>query len=456
MLNFNSEELQSSISKFERMLETNHLYFFDAQEFEDIIVHYLGFGENQLAKKALKMALEQHPSSHELMLLQSEVFILDEKYSAALELLDYIENLTPHDEEISLQRANIASKKNNHKDSIAHLHKALELSEDPLEIWNLLGMEHLLAEEYEDASYFFRNCISDNPQDYSSMYNLLYAYEQLNKIEDAITVLNEVLEVDPYSEVAWHQLGLVLAKKGRQKEALSAFDFAIISDDAFTGAYIEKGKLLEQMGRFNEALNNYEVVLNTNDPSAFVYQCIGRCHDSLGNKELALKFYLKAIHLEPSNEKSWLALIEFYLNHKRFEKAAFHFKRALEINSDAFLIWKKGIEVYKGLGQIDQVLEIYKNLHAQDRLDLPLAIDFIDLFLGQKEWEKAYLLTQEIYKSYPKNKVLKMRLGGCSLQLGKLQEANFFIDWKVLTVEEVKVLSKLFPAVKQFKKRDSV
>lgn len=111
MLNFNSEELQSSISKFERMLETNHLYFFDAQEFEDIIVHYLGFGENQLAKKALKMALEQHPSSHELMLLQSEVFILDEKYGAALELLDYIENLTPHDEEISLQRANIASKK---------------------------------------------------------------------------------------------------------------------------------------------------------------------------------------------------------------------------------------------------------------------------------------------------------------------------------------------------------
>ena len=87
---------------------------------------------------------------------------------------------------------------------------------------------------------------------------------------------------------------------------------------------------------------------------------------------------------------------------------------------------------------------------------MPLAIDFIDLFLGQKEWEKAYLLTQEIYKSYPKNKALKIRLGGCSLQLGKLHEANFFIDWKALTVEEAKVLSKLFPAVKQFKKRDSV
>jgi predicted Zn-dependent protease len=139
MLNFNSEETQSSILKFERMLKTNHIYFFDAQEFEDIIVHYLGYGENQLAKKALKMGLEQHPTSHELMLLQSEVFILDEKYEAASKLLDYVEELNPLDEEISLQKASIASKSGDHLASINHLHKALELSEDPLEIWNLLG-----------------------------------------------------------------------------------------------------------------------------------------------------------------------------------------------------------------------------------------------------------------------------------------------------------------------------
>ena len=78
MLDFNSENIQSSITKFERMLKTNHVYFFDAQEFEDIIVHYLGFAENALAKKALKMGLTQHPSNLELMLLQSEIFILDE------------------------------------------------------------------------------------------------------------------------------------------------------------------------------------------------------------------------------------------------------------------------------------------------------------------------------------------------------------------------------------------
>ena len=46
MLNFNSGETKSSIEKFKRMLKTNLNFYFDAQEFEDIIVHYLGFGDN--------------------------------------------------------------------------------------------------------------------------------------------------------------------------------------------------------------------------------------------------------------------------------------------------------------------------------------------------------------------------------------------------------------------------
>ncbi len=449
MLNYNSEETQSSITKFERMLKTNLIYFFDAQEFEDIIVHYLGFGENQLAKKALKMGLEQHPTSHELLLLQSEVFIIDEKYDAALKLLDYVEKLNPLDEEISLQKASIASKNGDHEASIKFLNKALELSEDPLEIWNLLGMEHLLAEEFEEASYFFKNCIKDNPQDYSALYNLLYSYDHLNKINESITVLNEVLEIDPYSEVAWHQLGLVLLKKEQHKEALSAFDFAIISDDTFTGAYIEKGKLLETMGRINEAIDNYEIALNTNDPSAFVFLSIGRCHETLGNSEIAVSFYLKAIHLEPSNENSWISLIEFYISLKQHKKAKDYFKRALEVNSESVELWKKGTQIYKALGQLEKALNAYQKLYDLGVYELPILLNHIDLHLQLKQWDKAFEMTNEAYKTFPESKSLAFRLGGCCMELGKKSEARYFLNVEQLSEEERLELSKLFPSFDQ-------
>jgi len=449
MLNYNSEETQSSITKFERMLKTNLIYFFDSQEFEDIIVHYLGFGENQLAKKALKMGLEQHPTSHELLLLQSEVFIIDEKYDAALKLLDYVEKLNPLDEEISLQKASIASKNGDHEASIKFLNKALELSEDPLEIWNLLGMEHLLAEEFEEASYFFKNCIKDNPQDYSALYNLLYSYDHLNKINESITVLNEVLEIDPYSEVAWHQLGLVLLKKEQHKEALSAFDFAIISDDTFTGAYIEKGKLLETTGRINEAIDNYEIALNTNDPSAFVFLSIGRCHETLGNSEIAVSFYLKAIHLEPSNENSWISLIEFYISLKQHKKAKDYFKRALEVNSESVELWKKGTQIYKALGQLEKALNAYQKLYDLGVYELPILLNHIDLHLQLKQWDKAFEMTNEAYKTFPESKSLAFRLGGCCMELGKKSEARYFLNVEQLSEEERLELSKLFPSFDQ-------
>ena len=54
--------MRMSLSKFESMLKTNSIYFFDLVEFEEIIVHYLDTGKHSLAKKAVKLGLEQHPT----------------------------------------------------------------------------------------------------------------------------------------------------------------------------------------------------------------------------------------------------------------------------------------------------------------------------------------------------------------------------------------------------------
>ena len=56
MNNPSFEENNSSLVKFENMLKTNQILFFDAIEFEGIIHYYIDFAQFNLAKKALKMA----------------------------------------------------------------------------------------------------------------------------------------------------------------------------------------------------------------------------------------------------------------------------------------------------------------------------------------------------------------------------------------------------------------
>ena len=69
------------------MLKSDSIQFFDAQEFETIVQHYLDFGQNNMAKRALKLGLEQHPNNIELLLLKSELFIFESELSKA-EALD--------------------------------------------------------------------------------------------------------------------------------------------------------------------------------------------------------------------------------------------------------------------------------------------------------------------------------------------------------------------------------
>ncbi len=100
-----------SLTKFESMLKTNNVLFFDSNEFENIIHHYLENGKIALAKKAIKLGLEQHPTSLNLKLFRVEVFIFENKLDEAEAMLEDLNTLEPLNEEIYIQKATVLSKK---------------------------------------------------------------------------------------------------------------------------------------------------------------------------------------------------------------------------------------------------------------------------------------------------------------------------------------------------------
>ena len=104
------EDNNISLKKFESMLKTNNVLFFDSNEFENIIQHYLEIGKIALAKKAIKLGLDQHPTSVNLKLFQTEIFILENKFEEANITLEALHVLEPTNEEVYIQKANVFSK----------------------------------------------------------------------------------------------------------------------------------------------------------------------------------------------------------------------------------------------------------------------------------------------------------------------------------------------------------
>ena len=125
------------------------------EEFEEIVLHYLDLGKPNLAKKALKLGLDQHPKSTGLKLVQVEMLVYEDKLDLADKMLNELFAIEPTNEEIYIQKANIYSKRGNNEKAIELLKEALKYTDDLADVYNLIGMEYLFMDSLELAKENF-------------------------------------------------------------------------------------------------------------------------------------------------------------------------------------------------------------------------------------------------------------------------------------------------------------
>ena len=445
-----SQNSDAPVTRFEQMLKTNQVYFFDAVEFETIIQYYIDTGEINLAKKALQMGINQHPFHIDLLLLKSELLIFDDAHKEAAQLLDTIEEMEPSNQEVYIQKAAISSKNKKHHAAIAFLFKGLEQGDDPHEIWSLLAMEYMVLENYREAKNYFRLCIEEDPEDYQMLYNLIFCLDYLKENREAIDVLNIVLEANPYNEIAWLESGKQYLNLNLKEEALKAFDFAIISEDAFVGAYIEKAKLLESLGRINEAIENYDIATRLEDPSAYLYIRMAVCHQKLGNDQMALQYFKKGINEDPSYEKAWTGIVDFYIEKQNPIKALYYCEKGLQINENYVSYWKRNALLNKALGKYQEAEVAFQNTIELGNYELSVWMDWLDTLIFLNEWEKGHTIGQQAKEFYPEEFALDYKIAGCFYKTGKSIEMEYYLQNvnKIIDQLPQKVLD-LFPQLVQ-------
>ncbi|QIJ89676.1 TPR domain protein [Mesoflavibacter sp. HG96] len=437
-----------SLNKFESMLKTNNVLFFDSEEFENIIHHYLNQGKVALAKKAIKLGLEQHPTSTNLKLFKVEVYVFENKLKEANILLDGLYQLEPSNEEIYIQKANILSKEDKHEDAIKVLKIALNISEETSEIHALIGMEYLFLDNFEDAKQSFMRCLEEDPEDYSSLYNIMYCFDFLNQNEEAILFLNKYLNENPYCEVAWHQLGKQYFSIKDYKKALSAFDFAIISDDTFVGAYLEKGKVLEKLKRYKEAIENYHLTMELDDPTSFALLRMGCCYEKLGQLDLAKQYYYKTVKEDPLLDKGWIAITKFYTKQHNYQKALYYINKAINIDAENVIYWKLYAQINLRLNFLEEAERGHKRALDLGNYELTTWISRTDILLQLGEIDAASYNLIQAAEFYPENPEIEFRLAGIYFQILEVEKASYHLKNALsYNKDYLFIVEELFPLV---------
>ena len=350
------------VEKFEAMVENNDEFYFETEEYEEIIIHYLEMGDISFADMATKYGLKIHPNSLDLKIKQFEVLLELEKYAEAKELMNSLKESCMEHTDFLVCCAKYYSNLGNPRRSIEYCEKALELEEEENFLHNFIADEYVNLEDPFKALKHYKLALNFDPQDEYSLENVMFCYNQLKRSDEAIEFLNGYLDKFAFSETAWYEYGQFYFNKKKYEEAIKGFDYLLAINPQSVGVYANKAACFEAMGEWLKAIAVYEEMLALEYTKSFTFYKIGLCYKENKQPVLALNSFQKSLRDDP---QFYLSMMEqsYVYEEMGGMKEALHFaKEAVSLNESNLDYQKRLAFLYIEGGKFEESLECLKRL----------------------------------------------------------------------------------------------
>src|SRR5690606_4094985 len=221
----NNNEL---IERFEQMLENKQQFYFDTEEFYEIIAYYLDVGDLPYAKKAIDYAIGMYPSSTEIQIKKLEYLLAINRLKSAAVLIEELKEVGANDTDYIICLARFWSLKEVPNKAIQYYQQALEFGDYLEDIYNCMSNEYLNMNEISQALFSFKKALELDLDDDFAFFSCIQCFEELHLNKECVEFLLQYIDLRPYSEIAWSQLGQQYMILKNYEEAHRAFDYATL------------------------------------------------------------------------------------------------------------------------------------------------------------------------------------------------------------------------------------
>lgn len=411
------------VERYEAMLHRNDRYFFDVEEFQLIVDHYLDLNELRQAQQVLEYAHQQHPGSLDLLFSEVHVMIDMGKLNRALKLLDTIGSMEPLNEDVYVTKAGIYSQLRNYHKAVQYYKRALELTEEHKDDLLLdLAFEYENLEQYDHAIDCLKKALEFNPENEAVQYELAYCFDLSDAHQSAVAYFRSFTNEHPYAFVAWFNLGNSLARLDRFEESNEALDYCLAIEERFTSASFSKARNLLLMGDYQGAIDTYQETIEHDGPQAITFSYIGECYEKMERYEQALIHYDQAIALDPNWVDAWIGRGVVKDVQGRVQEAVKDLEVAIRHSPEHGDGWFFYANILSRAERYDEALAAYTKLNALEPESLDGWLEHSDLLLRVKGAHAAIKKLQEGEMVHKLNSRYRYRMVSYLLQNGMLQQ----------------------------------
>lgn len=282
--------------------------------------------------------------------------------------------------------------KQEHEKAIEYLTKAVELEEDE-SFLAALAMSEVKLKKYEDALRHYKQLALMCPGKENYKYNLITCYEALGDIQTAISMLENLVYVNPKFVLPAQKLASLYIQTNQLTKAKEIYDNILLKNKLTT-----------------EVMHQYAILSS-----------------SLCDTDTAEKMLKKVIKINPDIAKAHKDLAIIYLNKRLFDYAEDEFKTALRLAPNDFeIIFEYGNFLYA----------ISKNTEAEayyrEALELEpgnvLALTFMalnNLVMNKLDEAKDYIM--KAVKVEPHHEYVQFCAGRILYARGEYEDAKRYL-----------------------------
>ena len=419
-----NDQVHDCVERYESMRQNGTTYFFDVEEFEIIIEHYLEQSDTRRAKEVLELAQRQHPGSLDLMFSEAHVLMNSGRLNRALEVLDAIGKMEPFNEDVHLHKASIYSQLRNHRRAVEHYKRALDLAEEGLDDIHLdLAFEYENLEMFDLALDSLKRALEINPENEAVLYEMAYCFDISDAHQASVAFFREFTNNHPYAFVAWYNLGNALARLERLEESIEALDYCLAIEERFTSAYFSKARNLLVLGRYQEAIDCYQETINFDGAQAITFSYIGECYEKMEQFEQALIHYDQSIALDPNWVDAWIGRGVVKDMQGRLPEAIKDLEHAIRLAPDHGDGWFYLANSLARAGKYEEAFASYSKLNTLEPDNVDGWLDHADLLLQMKGPDLAARKLKDGSQVIKLTSRYAYRMVSYLLRMGDMQQA---------------------------------
>ncbi|MCA4777247.1 tetratricopeptide repeat protein [Empedobacter stercoris] len=378
------------IERFEQMLENREYKYYDSEDLVEIIEFYIEVNDSEYAKRALDFAEKMHPENVEIKIKKIEYLLLINELKRSAKLIQDLEEVAANELDYLLVQARFWGMKNMPRKAIGFYEDALLIDDEETDfICNCIGNEYLNLDEVYSALIAFRKALKFNPENDYSFYSIIQCFEDIHNPDECIDFLQDFIDDNPYSEVAWLQLGMLYNHKKMYKEAINALDYVIAINPSSIAGHANKALSYEELKNFNKAIEILEETLEFDDFPAVTYFKIGELYEKLEKPQKALKAYHIAIKEDPQLDKAWAKSAALYDKMGNLDEAEYYIQRAIELSDDNSEYYTNSVYYFLKQMKFEEAVRCLAKLVELKPLVFNTWFAYVETLIAIGEYEQA-------------------------------------------------------------------